>query len=300
MKYHLSSLVIGLLLSWTDTAASVAPMPVNWNPMLPDESPVTVEWQESEKTRILKVVNTAEAPIFVTLATIEKPPIESEFYGIDGRVKYEIEGAPGILEMWNHFPGKDGGQPTAHFSRTMANDGLLKNLSGRSDWRDYRLPFNAKGSHAHPSKLVINLHFASKGTVYLEPATLREFKNFGEMVTAAGAWWSVTWSGWIGGGLGALFGCFGGLLGLLSRKGQARGFVLGSSCVMMVIGVVFLLVGITAFAVSQPYHVFYPFLLLGVILSVVMFGTRKQMRANYQAAEERRMAAMDAISSSAD
>ena len=120
------------------------------------------------------------------------------------------------------------------------------------------------------------------------------------MVTAAGAWWSVTWSGWIGGGLGALFGCFGGLLGLLSRKGQARGFVLGSSCVMMVIGVVFLLVGIAALALSQPYHVFYPFLLLGVILSVVMFGTRKQMRANYQAAEERRMAAMDTISSSAD
>ena len=94
-------------------------------------------------------------------------------------------------------------------------------------------------------------------------------------------------------------GCFGGLLGMLSQKGRAREFVLASSYATMAIGVVFLIVGILALALSQPYHVFYPLLLLGVILSVVMFGTRKQMRANYQAAEERRMAAMDTIGSSA-
>ena len=297
MKNTLVTLMIGALMS--TSAVGAQPVKVEWKPVLPADSSIKTEWVQNGEQRLLKIVSAFEGPIWLTVATIENPAINSDYYGIQGRVKYDLEGPPGILEMWNHFPGKGTNGPTAHFSRTMAEFGLLAKLSGTSDFRDYRLPFNAKGTHAGPSKLVVNVHFAGKGTVWLSPATLHEYANPAEMFTAAGAWWPVTWAGWIGGCLGTVFGCFGGLIGYLSGKGRAREFVLVSSYVMIALGGISLLVGIVAVSTGQPYHVFYPLLLLGVILTTVMLGTRKQMNANYQAAEEKRMAAMDTLGSMA-
>lgn len=289
---HLAILLFSLWLNHLSAAASA---PVTWNPTTPADSPVKVEWLESAEGRVLQLDNPTDAPASVTLTSIETPKLDSEYYAIDGQVKYTLGDQPGMLEMWSHFPAKQNAQPTAFFARTLADSGLLSKLSGDSDWRDFRLPFNSEGAHAPPEKLVINLHFGGKGTVQLKPAALNNYPNVGRLLTEFGAWWPVTWSGWIGGGAGAFFGCFGGLLGMLSQKGRARGFVVTSSYVLIAIGTVCLIAGIIALALSQPYHVFYPLLLLGVILTTVMLGTRKQMHASYQAAEERRMAAMDTL-----
>ncbi len=272
---------------------AVEDQPIQWNPEVTQGSAV-VEWVESAGKRELKIVNATNQPATVQLAIIESPEIQSSYYGIDGQVGHEgVEGV-GFLEMWNHFPAGANGQPTAFFSRTLSDTGLSKKLSGTSENRPFRLPFNAEGSASTPNRLVINLQLPGKGTVYLGPATLHNYSNAAALMSQLGSWWPVTWSGWIGGIVGTVFGCWCTLIGFLSQKGKARSFVMASWVVNVAVGSVSLVIGLIALAMKQPYHVWYPLILIGVILLGVLLGNRRKIMAHYTEIEERRMAALDA------
>ncbi len=109
------------------------------------------------------------------------------------------------------------------------------------------------------------------------------------------AWWSEavgTYIGAYGGaGLGVLCGTYGALAGVLAQQGKARGAVLGFHAVMVVAGVLALLGGIVAVIAGQPYHVFFPLLLLGLVTSTVMGGLYPAMKTRYAEAEHRRLEA---------
>lgn len=108
------------------------------------------------------------------------------------------------------------------------------------------------------------------------------------------AWWSDQTAGWVGGIGGSIVGLLGGLIGTLGGLGKARRFVTALTASMIGLGVVCLLTGVVALAVAQPYAVYYPLLLGGVILTAVCGGVWPALRKGYEQRELQRMAAMDA------
>ena len=109
----------------------------------------------------LKIDNPTDEPKSVTLLDLKNPGVTAFRYAIEGSVRYKKVKRKSYLEMWNWFA--DGGM---YFSRTLGDLGPLQSLEGSSDWRPFSLPFfsNAKGEL--PKRIVLNVVFAGRGTVY--------------------------------------------------------------------------------------------------------------------------------------
>jgi hypothetical protein len=243
-----------------------------------------------DKTVALKIENPGPQPLTATVLIIEQPKITTEFYALSGDVRYDGVEGDGYLEMWNHF-----GETEAYFSRTMGETGPMAKLRGTSDWRPYILPFNATGAKSHPSKLVINVQLPGKGVVYLRsPLKLTESAHPPGAGAQPGAWWSDRTGNLAGAIGGGAIGCLGGLIGWFGARGKARAFVLGSTIVLTVLGVVATVVGLVALTWRQPYAVWYPLLLAGVIIVVICPVMLRRSVHRYREIELRRMTSMDA------
>jgi MFS family permease len=96
-------------------------------------------------------------------------------------------------------------------------------------------------------------------------------------------------SGILGAVLGVTFGLCGGILGILagkfSRRGRHKKLVMSFIFVMIVLGVLSLCIGLFALLMGQPYHVWYPFILLGVILVAVLVPNYVVIKNIYARAE---------------
>ncbi len=236
----------------------------------------------------LKVENAQGQPRTETVLTLEGPRISSARYAIRGQVRYDGVEGEGYLEMWNHFP--DGSR---YFSRTLGAAGPMKSLKGSSDWRPFVLPFYNKEGGPAPAKLVLNVVLPGRGTVYLGPLRLVQFGPGEDPLGTVGQWWSEQQAGLIGGALGTILGCMGALIGWLASAGKARRLALGMMKTMAVLGVAALVLGVVALLRSQPYAVYYPLLLIGLIGSVLPATLLRTIRKRYEEMELRRMRAMD-------
>ncbi len=111
--------------------------------------PVTINGREA-----LKIENTNDAPLQITLLTITNPPVTAVLYELTGEVRYDSVQGDGFLEMWNYFPPAKSGAPEGqYFSRTLGESGEMGKISGTSDWRQFGLPFNRTGAAKPPSRL---------------------------------------------------------------------------------------------------------------------------------------------------
>ncbi|MBW3624022.1 MAG: hypothetical protein KY468_11495 [Armatimonadetes bacterium] len=106
-------------------------------------------------------------------------------------------------------------------------------------------------------------------------------------VNAFGAWYGAV----VGGVGGMLLGVLGGLAGMLAPQGKGRAWILGGWLAFFVFGVINLLVGLLALADRQPYAIWYPFLLIGLILTGVTGAMYPVLRRRYMEAEARRVEA---------
>jgi hypothetical protein len=109
-----------------------------------------------------------------------------------------------------------------------------------------------------------------------------------------GQWWGNRQGGILGAIFGVVVGTLGGLIGWLGGRGKARGFVLGAMKLIPLLGLACLAAGVVAVIDAQPYAVYYPLLLAGVICAVVPFASLRRVRQRYEELELRRMEALDA------
>jgi len=114
------------------------------------------------------------------------------------------------------------------------------------------------------------------------------------MMVLADAWWTGETAGWIGaiggttiGLVGAAIGC----MGVLVHRGKAKRIVLGLMCSMVIVCLGILALGIVALTLGQPYAVWYPCLLLGLIGSFVPGCLVPVILAQYRHAERRQLEA---------
>lgn len=245
---------------------------------------------DGEHDGVLKIEHAGPGPASFELVEITEPGITGLNYAVTGELRYEDVSGTGYLEMLNFLPGEQW-----FFSRTLANAGPLASISGTSDWREFQLPamLGDDPAVARPERLVINLHLEGPGTVYLSDLELSHISPQA-IGTPSGAWWGDRAGGLVGGIAGSLLGLIGAVVGVLAGMGRGRPIVMGLLLLMVAFGSVSLVAGVVALAMSQPYAVAYPLLLLGVLsagLGGAMFPVMKQ---RYHAAELRRMQALDA------
>jgi len=110
-------------------------------------------------------------------------------------------------------------------------------------------------------------------------------------------WFDETTAMLIGAIGGSGFGCWGGILGFLANrfasKGKHRAFMMNAIRFTIGAGLVLLAFGLAALFSGQPYHVWYPLLLLGGIVTGVLFPCYFQVRRQYNETELKNMRLKD-------
>lgn len=223
----------------------------------------------------------ATGPGTFLVLEVENPRPGSHLYRLAGRIRYEKVEPPGYVEMWSRFA--DG---KAYFSRTLAESGPMGKIAGTGKEREIVLPFHSRPGQL-PTRLTVNIVLPGTGKVWLSGLTL-------SAMAEAGGWWTGPQAGLVGGIGGSVLGLLGGLIGFLAARGKARGLVMVLCSLLIGLGVVSLCGGLAALATGQPYHVWFPLVLLGVLGAGVIGGNIPGLRRRYRERELQQMAAMDA------
>ncbi len=227
------------------------------------------------------------------LVVLPEPGIGSSVYAVKGTIRYQNVQGEAYLQLDNDF-----GERGTYFTKGIAPDGPLGNITGSSDWRSFVLPFYANsGSQAgaetlYPELLTLSLYLPGTGTVWVRDVEVYQYQR-GEDPLHATQWFNSRTAGWIGGIGGALFGLWGALLGVLSSRGMARNFVLGSANALVFVGSAAFIAGVVAVVTGQPYAVYFPLLLLGAIVAGVFGLLRGNLSARYEQLEIQKMQSMD-------
>ena len=96
--------------------------------------------------------------------------------------------------------------------------------------------------------------------------------------------------GGIGGGLlGTLIGAWGAIIGIFARKGKFKKLILIVAIVFLVIAFIALCAGFFALAAGQPYHVWYPFALIGGTVTAIIIPNYIVAKRIYTRAELKKM-----------
>ena len=231
---------------------------------------------------------------FQPLIELPDPGISSAIYALKGMIRYENVEGDGFLQMDSHF-----GASGTFFSKSLAPAGPLGKISGSSDWRPFVLPFYTSGGEKEdgtlplPEKLSLGLYLPGSGTVSIRGVGLYQYASGEDPLQSTGQWISNRNAILLGAIGGSLIGLWGALIGMVSSCGKARRFVLGSANALVLIGIASLGGGIAAIAAAQPYAVYYPLLLIGIILVAVFGKLRGTLSARYEQLELKRMQSMD-------
>ena len=248
----------------------------------------TVEENAADGEAILAVHNESDAAATIHLAALEAPEIGQRAFALAGLVRHEPITGVGHFEMLVSY--NDGGP---YFSRTLGG-GMMRPLSGRSGWREFRTPFQVDSLAQKPTRVDLGVLLPAGARIELGPVRLIEAASVATLLEQPGAWWSERDAGYVGGIGGALLGVCGGLIGLLAGTGRSK-WVVQVLCVGMAsVGCVALLAGVVALASSQPYAVWYPLLLGGALGSVLPMTLWPTLKRRYAEQELRQMRALDA------
>lgn len=268
----------------------------DWNDLLPQHPFPQGEIISQDGMTVLKISNTNDVPLEVTILTITNSSLLRNVKSASIEVKYELRNdrplvttnRDGIVERGKQYLSANLAFRLQIPSEVLGGDettgGYSYPLAGTSNWQ--RLysgtPYFARRT---PTQIELRLLLDGSGTVYLRPLKL---------IGVPQNWWSPQTAGLIGGIGGSLIGCFGGLIGILASMGKGRRFVLATTVILIVTGILLVIAGVVAVAMKQPYAVWYPLLLGGTILTFVLSINLYSIKRRYDDLEIRRMTSMDA------
>ncbi len=89
----------------------------------------------------------------------------------------------------------------------------------------------------------------------------------------------------VGGVVAVLLGFFLVVAGVVAGTGKARGLVLGALVVFLGLGILCILFGLAALVLGQPFGIWFPPMLTGGILTVVMGAIRPFLAGIYRGPE---------------
>jgi MFS family permease len=92
-----------------------------------------------------------------------------------------------------------------------------------------------------------------------------------------------------GSAVGGVGGLYGALVGVLAPKGIGRRVLIPIHVGIVILGFGGLVAGVVAACTNQPYHVYYPLLLIGGIVTFVMGGLLPVVIIRYRQAESRKV-----------
>ncbi|MDR2982363.1 MAG: hypothetical protein LBV12_08985 [Puniceicoccales bacterium] len=241
---------------------------------------------------------------------------KSKRFALIGEVKYQNTDA-WFLEGWFEFV-QPNGKRISFFSKALQEGGLMGKLKGTcTEWRDFVLPFDAAQPDPEATKdwllsgVTFNVCMAGNGTASVRNLKLVEFegltKNWVSAVVNSSSvkemtdalsmsrnpWWSDRSAGVIGGLGGTVYGIFGTLILVLIWMRKCLDFVKGALITVIVIGVISFIAGLVAYAMRQPYEVYYPLLLLGVVSILCDWGGLWYLSILRLKSERRKMESMD-------
>jgi hypothetical protein len=287
----LASLVVSVCCAATALAGEQTLKRLDW--------PQPVEGLQKNAQVVLHVWNDRDEPLTVPILKLDSPPITAEQYALQGSIRYRNVNQDACVEMWSYFP--DG---SCYFSRTAGEVGPMQKITGMSDWRPVLLPFINNPGNAPPTKLVVNVVLPGKGEIDLTgmtltqnataPATAPTTSPAVGAAQASSGWWGPREGGWVGGLGGSAIGLLGGLVGLLVHLRAARQATFVVLYALIGFGAVALATGVFALARAQPYEVYYPLLLLGILGVIIPAASLPPIRRQYRDIELRRMQALDA------
>ena len=221
------------------------------------------------------------------VTVLESPPLSGGDIVLSVEVAFAGFADPGFLELWAVYD--DGSR---FFSRSLDANGVGVLRSSGDD--TVGLAFGLAGTV--PSSLELNAVMPAGGRIEIGAVTLQEFGAVPALVgDDTSAWWSVGTASIVFGVAGALVGVLGALVGSLASRGAARGFVVPTMRVAAFVGIGLAGAGLVALAIGQPYEVWFPLLLLGVIMTFVFGGMSRTVEARYEARELQRMRAFDTV-----
>ena len=180
------------------------------------------------------------------------------------------------LEMWCDF-----GEKGSFFSR-----GLGQVLEGDADWREVRIPFELNAGDT-PQRFLIGVRMEGAGTVWVDDIALTR----GGLAASPGGSLQIAVFGALLGIFGGVCGLWGALGGFLAPRGKARGFVIATGWLLTAAGFVLLITGVILIGTGAKLG--WPFVLAGLIITIVLTPLNFVMRRVYQQAEMRRLAAQD-------
>lgn len=207
-----------------------------------------------------------DSPSITPLAIAVSPSISTPDYVVRGQVKIEGVVGDGYLELLSNF-----GPKGEFFSRTLSTWGSTRKLNGSSGWREFELPFHATAG-MKPERLTLRVILQGRGKVAIARPLIVTSP------VSAVQWWTNPQSGLVGGAIGSFLGILGGLIGLAVWKKSNR-MAINVCAIAILFSLIALISGLAAACLGQPFHVFYPLLLVGGIgLTTIGFNSRNLLR----------------------
>ena len=241
----------------------------------------------------LEIENDTPAPKTIRITVIEDPGITSTVWSLRGQVRYEGVVGRSYLELLNTLGGD-----SVYFTRSLAERGPMQHLEGTSAGRPFVLPFYSMPDAPKPTRVTFSIAFMGRGKVWLSDVVLNQHARNENPLAVGGGWWSERAGGHIGAILGSVLGLMGAVVGVLAGSGRARRFALGLMSAALACGLVLLVIGFVALFRSQPWHVYYPFMLAGALATLVFGGLFQSVRRRYLELELRKMSAVDSFKAS--
>lgn len=246
--------------------------PTSTEALLPVPEGVTVAWDNGALKVTATEPETSVALLRVPMDGVTNP------YVYQARVKSEGLTAPAYLELWSEF---DSGK---YFSRA-----LDQALNGDSEWQGTQTPLFLQPNDPQPKSVTLGLRFEGTGAVWIDDIALGPM---GVLTQAASTQVANSAGGILGALFGIIVGTWGAATGYFAPRGKGRRLLLGIGYAIVAFSVITLIVGIGITVQRSMAHA-YPFLLIGIlgtVLEPILIGV---VQTRYRDAELRQIQAMD-------